>query len=173
MRYPAALASLCNQWRILQTSQPRSSAPSQLVTRSNLTHGKQVANHVVLVPVLRDFTILDLETTLALWLKERPSLNSTTSVGRRGIYFTSLNTLGILPNHSFSDEKDDLSIIPTTGRQLFLTRLILSLLLPLTQTHRTGSREIRSAKPSGILLAIHAHSILLATPLLHRTGRFA
>lgn len=83
MRHPAALASLCNQWRILQTSQPRSSAPSQLVTRSNLTHGKQavVTNHIVLVPVL--YRILRY-LTLNWWLKERPSLNSTTSVGRCG-----------------------------------------------------------------------------------------
>lgn len=59
MRHPAALASLCNQWRILQTSQPRSSAPSQLVTRSNLTHGKQavVTNHTVLVPILYITTV--------------------------------------------------------------------------------------------------------------------
>lgn len=94
MRHPAALASLCNQWRILQTSQPRSSAPSQLVTRRNLTHSKQavVTNHIVLVnyiyvhtctctriivctTVHTYFTILDLETTLDLWLEERPRFN--------------------------------------------------------------------------------------------------
>lgn len=129
-------------------------------------HACTVCTCTCIVCTVRYFTILDLETTFDLWLEERPCLNSTIelSVGTghthvRGIYFTSLNILGIVPSHSFSNEKDDGSIPTTTERQLFLTWAIISpcslhiLLAHKLPIYIGRSREFRSAKSPGFLLA--------------------